>query len=687
MLSPDGVLVGPLPELADSELVELHRLMVWARVVDRRAYAAQRQGRIGTYPMIEGHEAAQVGAAAAFGQDDFLYPGYRELGVQIARGMPLEVLMAYWRGHPNNRWDPYRFAMMSISVPVGSHLPHAVGHAYQARLDGRSMVTGVFIGDGGTSENDFHSGLNFAGVWRTPTVFICQNNSYAISVPYNKQTASETIAEKAAAYGMPGLRVDGMDVLAVYTATKQAVDRARAGGGPTLIEAVCYRYGAHATADDARRYRDISEEQAWREKDPLPRMARYLESCGLLSREMSVEMEREAHASFEAALAVVEAAPLPGTDDIIRHAYTKIPAALIDQLHAIEGLRGAEPTPISESEIWRVGQDPTVAGPTQAMTIADAINRTLHDEMDRDPSTVVLGEDVGIAGGVFRITDGLQTRFGEERVIDTPLNESGIVGAAIGMAVAGGRPIAEIQFDGFVYPAFDQIVSHLGRIRYRTRGNVSMPVVIRFPTGAGIGAHEHHCDSPEAYFMHAPGLVVVIPSNPYDAKGLLTAAIRSDDPVIFLEPKSLYRSTRQEVPTASYEIPLGRARIVRSGQDATVVTYGSTTPMCATAAERLAAEDIHIEVIDLRTIYPWDIETVTESVARTGRLLVVQEAKRTGGVAAEIAAEVGERCGWDLDAPVRRLAATDAPWPQFAIESHALITAQMIEAEIRQLLA
>jgi pyruvate dehydrogenase E1 component beta subunit len=319
------------------------------------------------------------------------------------------------------------------------------------------------------------------------------------------------------------------------------------------------------------------------------------------------------------------------------------------------------------------------------MTMAEAINAALREEMAVDPSTVILGEDVAVAGGVFRISAGLFEAFGEERVLDTPINESGIVGTAIGMAMAGARPIAEIQFEGFSYPAFDQIASHLGRIRFRSRGHTHLPMVVRMPNGAGIGAHEHHCDSPEAYFAHVPGVIVVVPSSPIDAKGLLTAAIRSDDPVIFLEPKVLYRAGREDVPDAAYELTLGRARTRRSGTDLTLVTYGGMVPVSLRAAEAVVAEGIDVEVIDLRTIYPWDVETVEASVRRTGKLLFVQEPQRTGGVGAEVVAEIAERCGYDLAAPPRRFTATDAPWPQFAIEKHALLTDDMIAAEIRDL--
>ncbi len=674
VLAPDGSVVGPLPDLDDTALVSLYQHMVRARAFDRRATAAQRQGRLGTYAIMEGHEAAQIGSAAALGDNDFVYPGYREHGVQLTRGMPLHVLLAYWRGLPNVDWDVHALRMMSITVPIGSHLPHAVGHAYASRLAGDDVVTLAYIGDGGTSENDFHSGLNFAGVWKTPTVFVCQNNGYAISVPYARQTASDTIAQKGAAYGMPGVRVDGMDVLATYTATREAVDRAHAGGGPTLIEAVCYRFGPHATADDARLYRSADEEEAWRPRDPLVRYRAFLAGRDLWDDAAEAALWESAGAEVNAAIEAIDAAPLPERSDAVRHSFARIPRAVVDQFHASQRARGEEPTDFPADEVWdTTGEETPTQGATERWTMAEAINAALHQGMERDPDVVVLGEDIGVAGGVFRITEGLQTRFGPDRVMDTPLNESGIVGAAIGMAVAGARPVAEIQFDGFVYPAFDQIVSHLGRLRYRTRGHLSVPVVVRMPNGAGIGAHEHHCDSPEAYFVHAPGLVVVVPSSPADAKGLLASALESPDPVVFLEPKVLYRAGREDVPTDHYTIPLGKARVRRTGTDLTLVTYGGMVPPSLAAAGEAGAEGIEVEVIDLRTLYPWDVATVQESVERTGRLLVVQEPQRTGGVAAEIAAEMAERCGYSLEAPLRRVAATDAGWPQFAIESHALI--------------
>lgn len=687
IVDADGQLVADAPWLTEDLALNMYRNMVFTRVFDRRATAAQRQGRLGTYAIAEGHEAIQVGSAIALRDQDFIYPGYREHGVHIAKGMSYETILAYWRGLPNASWDPAELKQMVITVPIGSHLPHAVGHAYAERLKGNNVVTATYIGDGGTSENDFHSGLNFAGVWKTPTVFIVSNNFYAISVPYEQQTAADWLADKALGYGIPAERVNGFDVLAVYDATRRAVERGAAGEGPTLIEAICYRFGPHATADDPALYRTKEEEELWRPLDPIDRMRSFVVNAGWWDEVAEEQLVAEATKAFDEALDNVSDLELPPRVDIITEAFERVPASMVEQLHRLEDGAGEQRSEIPTSQQWVVGDDVLPSGPATEMTMADAINSALQQEMAADPTVVLLGEDVAVAGGVFRISEGLLEAFGSGRVIDTPINESGIVGTAIGMAMAGIRPIAEIQFEGFSYPAFDQIASHLGRIRFRARGNTSLPMVVRMPNGAGIGAHEHHCDSPEAYFAHVPGLIVVVPSSPADAKGLLAAAIRSNDPVMFLEPKVLYRAGKEMVPDSAYELPLGRARIRREGSAATLVTYGGMVPVSLRAAEMVASEGVDVEVIDLRTVYPWDFETVAESVAKTGRMLFVQEPQRSGGIGAEVVAEIAERCGYDLVAPPRRLAATDAPWPQFAIEKHALITDTMVASELRGLAA
>ncbi|REK21972.1 MAG: pyruvate dehydrogenase (acetyl-transferring) E1 component subunit alpha [Actinobacteria bacterium] len=685
VIDAEGKLVDDDPGLDPELYQKMYRNMVLARELDRRMLALQRQGRIGTYAMLEGQEAVQIGSALALQPNDFVFPSYREHGVQITRGLPMEALLAYWKGLPNSRWDIEKHRTGIVTVPIATQLPHAVGYSYVSKLRGDDTVTAVYFGDGATSEVDFHSGMNFAGVWKTPTVFICANNLYAISVPYEKQTASRTIAQKAEAYGFKGIRVDGMDPVALYLATRIAAKRARNGKGPTLIEALTYRYGPHATADDPSLYRDDSEVEEWKRKDPIERLRKFLEERGEWDERIGEKVAMEIADLVNASITSIEAEPLPERDDAVRQGYSKIPPHVIEQLHAMQDAHGEDRTAFSADEIWNVGDDPDFADmETESLTLAGAINQTLHQAMERDDSIIVLGEDVGISGGVFRITEGLQDKFGDERVIDTPLNESGIVGSAIGMALNGARPVAEIQFDGFVYPAFDQIVSHLGRFRFRTRGSSTVPVVVRFPNGAGIGAHEHHCDSPEAYFVHAPGLVVVCPSSPRDAKGLLTAALEGEDPVVFLEPKVLYRAGREDVPTGHYKIPIGRARIRREGRDLTLVTYGGLVPKALRAADEAEAS---VEVIDLRTLFPWDREMVLESVRKTGRLLLVQEPQGSAGVAAEVASVVAEKAMYDLKGPIVRITGFDMPWVQFAIEEHALVDTERIAAGISQALA
>ena len=687
VLDPDGQLVGDDPDLDDKELLELYRLMVLSRQFDRKAVSLQRQGRIGTYPMLEGHEAAQIGSAFALGSENWVYPSYREHGVQLARGLPIEVVLSYWRGLPNRDWDVHKYRMNITTVPIASQLPHAVGHAYAARLSGEDLVTATYFGDGATSENDFHSGMNFAGVWNVPTVFICANNLWAISVPVHMQTAARALSDKAIGYGMPGRQVDGMDVLATYTATREAVDRARNGGGPTFIEAMTYRFGAHATADDARLYRSEEKEQAWRAKDPIERLRKFLIDHGKWSSAIDEQIDQEVASQVTQAIETIESWELPERHDSIRHAYSRIPIDLVRQLTTAQRRDGQTETEFDSSDLWEIGDDNVPEGPTRRWTMAEAINGALHEGMDARPETVLLGQDVAKAGGVFRITEGLLDTFGDDRVIDTPLSETGIVGTAVGMATAGARVIAEIQFDGFVYPTFDQIVSHLARTRFRTRGNVHLPIVVRWPNGGGIGAHEFHCDSPEAYFAHTAGLTVVIPSTPIDAKGLLAAALASEDPVIFLEPKVLYRGEREDVPSEHYTLPIGRARIRRAGGDLTIVTYGGMVPVALEAAETLAAAGVDAEVIDLRTLKPWDRETVLSSVEKTGRLVLVQEPARTAGIAAEVSATVAEEAIFSLKAPIIRVTGFDAPWPQFAVEDHALITQQRVASACHEAMA
>ena len=688
VLQPDGTVA--LPEVAQRYspelLTRIYSEMVAGRTLDRRMMALQRQGRMGTFAPMEGQEAVAVGSVLALAPEDWIFPSYREHSAVLGRGLPLAALLELYRGHGYANWDVRGLGIGLYTIPISTHIPHAVGRAYYGALRGDPGVTVAFFGDGATSASDFHSGMNFAGVWNLPVVFVCSNNQYAISMPVSSQTGSETLSQKAVAYGFEGVRVDGMDALAVHTAVAEAARKAREGGGPTLIEAVCYRFGPHATADDPGRYRSREEELSWRDQDPLIRMRAHLENRGMWDDQIEKDAVEEMEAAIDEVIAEIEGRPPPPRSKTITQVYERIPESLAEQYRSSREARGRAPRDLS-AQLWRIGEDPPRdPEPYERWNMAQALNAALGEAMERYPEAVILGEDVGRAGGVFRITEDLQVKYGAERVVDTPLCETGILGTAIGMAIAGARPIVEIQFDGFLYNCFEQIATHLSRMRYRTQGGLDLPIVVRFPNGAGINAHEFHNESPEALFCHLPGLVVVCPSTPTDAKGLLAAAIDSPDPVVFAEPKVLYRAVRESVPSGYYTVPIGRAATRRAGSDVTVVTYGGMVPVALRAAEQLESE-ASVEVIDLRTLYPWDTEAVLSSVSRTGRLVVVQEPPHTAGMAAEISATVAEEAIYDLAAPVVRVTGFDAPLPPFAYESYGVLDTPDVTAGILRSLA
>ena len=687
ILDPSGELVGVAPAFDDDGLIDTYRKLLTARLVDEKLLSLQRQGRMPAYYQSSGQEAA-VGAALALRPTDWIFTAYRELPFWIARGMELRSAVGFWLGIPDDDdiWDVTGRRITRLNATIGTHLPHAVGFGYAQRLRGEDTATMVIFGDGATSESDFHAAMNFAGVWKTPTIFLCQNNQVAQSTTVDRQTAAETLAHKAQAYGFPGIRVDGMDVLAMYDATAEALARARAGDGPTFIEMYTYRYAPHSTYDGTPVYRTDEEEAQWRAKDPLIRMRTLLEHKGLWEASEEETMRHSLSAELEALVDELEARPGVGRDYSPRHLFDRIPAPLLAQLHREQDDLGEPRTEVPPEEVWLIGPEPTPSGETRRLDLTEALNLTLTAAFERDETLIALGEDVGLEGGVFRVTEHLQERYGDQRVIDTPLCETGIVGTSVGMAMAGLRPVAEMEFAGFAYPAFDQIVGHVGRIRWRYRGHLTAPVVVRLPVGTNIEAYEFHTDSPESYFVHAPGLVVVYPSTPYDAKGLLETALASPDPVMFFEPIALYRGLEEEVPIEPYAIPFGRAAIRRAGDDVTVVTFGPPQHEAVKAADALAADGVSVEVIDLRTLYPWDTETVLASMARTGRLVVAHEDHLSGGLGAEIVATVAEHGAYHLETPPVRVTHMDVFWGPTQLEGFSTITADRIAAGVRRAL-
>jgi len=502
----------------------------------------------------------------------------------------------------------------------------------------------VFSGDGGTSEGDFHEALNLAAVWRLPVVFVVENNGWGLSTPTAEQYACADLADRAAGYGMPGVVVDGNDVLAVVAAVGDAADRGRRGDGPTLIEAKTYRMRGHEEASGTG-YVPPDELARWAQLDPLLRFESVLDGRGVLpapEREaLRVEIAAEVDARVEAALAA------PEPDSTVERETAAVFAA-----------PGRRATSASADP---AGERPPV-GPPVDLRYLDAISDGLREAMRADDRVVLLGQDIAEYGGAFKVTDGFVAEFGKERVRNTPIIESGALGCALGLALDGFHPMVEMQFGDFISCGFNQIVNNLATTHYRWGAPV--PVVIRAPVGGGMGAGPFHSQNVEGYFANVPGLRIVSPATPADAKGLLLAAFDDSNPVLYLEHKALYRAERGPVPAGWHTVPFGAARIARPGRDATVVTYGIGVRWALETAGILADNGAgDVEVIDLRSLRPWDTKTVLASVERTGRALVLHEAPLTGGFGGEIAAVIGERAFAHLDAPVVRVGSTDTPVP------------------------
>jgi len=663
-LTPDGTIRGKEPSMSPALLRRLYENMVFGRVFDEKASNLSTLKEIGTYAPGKGQEGAQVGLVSALGTGDWYIPMYRDSAGMIAFGMPAHQLLQYWGGDERGMQIPDTINMLPLAVPVATQFPHAVGLAMARRLQGEKSVVLTCTGDGGTSKGDFHEALNFAGVYDLPVIFCVENNQWAISVKRVRQTASMTIAQKAVAYGFEGILVDGNDVVAAYEATSYAVEKARRGGGPTLLEFFTYRLGPHTTAElVSNKLKSPDEMAEWEKRSPITRLEKYLSSRGLLDDAAKEAIAKEAHERMAEAVAAYRATPPADPTVMFDYMYSSLTPALAEERAEAFGV---EPT-----EVEPLAAEPRVSGGRPGVNIRNAVNMGLREGMKRDDRVVVFGEDVGENGGVFQVTRGLQDEFGPDRVFDTPLAELGIAGMFVGLSMGGVVPVAEFQFDGFTTPAFDQIFSHVARMRNRTRGRYVPRGVIRFPYGAGIRAPEHHSDSPETYYSHTPGLKVVIPSNPFDAKGLLCSALKEPDPIIFMEPKRLYDSPKMQVPEEEYAIPIGRAKVAREGTDVTLVSYGAMMVPTLQAAEELQGErSVSAEVVDLRTVSPLDFDTIVGSVQKTGRIVIVHEAPRTLGIGAEIAATVADRALDYLKAPVKRVTGFDTVVPLAKLEDY-----------------
>jgi len=650
-LELDSVIDHTALGLSHDDLLALYRNMVLARRLDERMWALNRQGRVPFVVSVSGHEATQVGAAAAIDPTrDWSLPYYRDTAFALSIGIsPEDVFAGVFskasdpssggRQMPSH-WSEPDLNILSQSSVIGVQYPHACGIAYRLQQTGSDGVVVVDGGEGSTSEGDWHEAMNFAGIHKLPVVFLIQNNLYAISVPAASEVAGQ-VADRAIGYGMPGVVVDGNNVLEVYGAMTAAVERARNGEGPTLIEAKTYRYYAHTSDDDDKLYRSREEVELWRRKDPIPNFRQYLVEQRVLSDAHEKEIDQEIADVIAAAVKSTESAPDP--TDPLAHVYAK-------PIEPVDAVTEIEPDPVGETK-----------------NIIEAVNMGLHELMAADDRMIVFGEDVADPkGGVFKATKGLTDAFGEDRSFNTPLAEALVIGLGVGLAAAGARPCAEIQFADFIHPGFDQIVSELARISYRSNGRWNMPVTIRVPYGGGIHGAMYHSQSIEAFYAHVPGLKVVVPSTPADAVGLLRSAMEDPDPVMVLEPKKLYRLVKGPVPVGDHRVPIGKAALRRKGDDLTIIAYGAMSHFAVQAADQLAEEGIDVTVLDLRSLRPLDWPSIEAAVTRTSKVLIVHEDNQFLGYGAEVAAQIAEKSFEWLDAPVRRYAAPEIPAFPFA---------------------
>ncbi len=653
--------------LTVEKLEGLYQTMVRIRRFDEKTAELFSSGLVkGTAHSYVGQEAVATGACAPLRHDDAVVGNHRGHGHCIAKGARVDRMMAELMGrvtgYCRGLGGSMHIADLDLNILgcngiVAAGVPIGAGAALAAKLTGTDRVVVAFFGDGGANQGVVYEVLNLATVWKLPLIFVCENNQYALSTSAARTTAGEGVVARARAFGIPAVRVEGNDVLAVYEAVAAAVTRARMGEGPSLVEALTYRWGGLSMRANLPEYRTKQEELEWMERDPIARLERrLLEEHGVT--EMRIKEAREA-----------------------------IERDLEEAVRVATG--SAEPTvELMEASVYaphiQVSEPATRAG--REITAAEALGEALRQEMTRDERVFIMGEDVGLIGGIFGVTRGLRETFGDDRVRDTPITEPAFCGMGVGAAIAGLRPVVEVQIFDFVTLMMDQIVNQAAKFRYMLGGAPTVPLVIRGPQGGGIRLAAQHSQSLEAWFIHIPGLVVVAPSTPYDAKGLLAAAIREDNPVIFLEHKMLY-PLKGPVPAEPYAIPLGRADVKHAGTDVTVVATQMMVHRALGAAADLEKEGISVEVIDPRTLVPLDEATILDSVRKTGRLVIAHEAVKRGGFGAEIAALVTEQALDYLDAPVVRVAARNVPMPyNDRLELATIPSREDIVAAIRSLL-
>jgi len=652
-------------DYTDDDLLELYRGIVLPRMIEEKMLILLRQGRVSKWFSGIGQEAIAVGATLALEKDEYILPLHRNLGVFTCRDMPLDRLFAQFQGKETGftkgRDRSFHFGsqehhIVGMISHLGPQLAIADGIALADLLDKKEKVTLVFSGDGGASEGDFHEALNVAAVWNLPVIFMIENNGYGLSTPSSEQFKFTNFIDKGPAYGIDALQVDGNNVVEVYHTVRQAAARIRKKPGPILIEAMTFRMRGHEEASGTK-YVPQELFERWSKKDPVSNFEKYLLDEKVLTPRLMANVREELKNQIEEGLEKAFAVPMP-------EANVAVELADMYKPFSPEVINSATPA-------------------TSEKRFVDAVSDALRQSMEKYPDLVLMGQDIAEYGGVFKVTEGFVAAFGKERVRNTPLCESAIVGAGLGLSIKGKKSVIEMQFADFVTCAFNQIVNNLAKSHYRWGQHAD--VVIRMPTGAGTAAGPFHSQSNEAWFFHTPGLKIVYPSSPYDAKGLLNAAIEDPNPVLYFEHKVLYRSVASQIPDDYYTVEIGKAKLVSEGTDLSVITYGMGVHWAKQLLQTMP--DISADILDLRSLLPWDKEAVAQTVKNTGRVLILHEDTLTGGIGAEISAWISENCFQYLDGPVMRVASLDMAVPFSPPLEQAFLPVQRLKEKIEKLRA
>lgn len=628
-------------QYGDELLKQLYVQLLRPRLIEEKMLILLRQNKISKWFSGIGQEAISVGLTMALQNDEYILPMHRNLGVFTCRNLPLDRLFSQWQGtlhgYTKGRDRSFHFGtnehhIVGMISHLGPQNGIADGIALASRLKREAKVTAVFNGDGGTSEGDFHEAVNVAAVWDLPVLFIIENNGWGLSTPSFEQFRCESFADKGIGYGMDAVSIDGNNVLEVYDTIRLLSENMRQNPRPVLVECRTFRMRGHEEASGTK-YVPKEQLEEWAKKDPLENFEHFLLGEKIIDESFSLESRKRIKTEIEEALetAFHQSYPTPETALELKDVY----APFEQQLTA----------PASDTQSEK--------------RFLDAIREGLRQSMERFPNLVLMGQDIAEYGGVFKVTEGFVEAFGKDRVRNTPLCESAIIGTALGLSVKGMKSMVEMQFADFVTEGFNQIVNNVAKTHWRW-GQFA-DVVIRMPTGAGTAAGPFHSQSNEAWFFHTPGLKIVYPSNPYDAKGLLCAALEDPNPYLYFEHKLLYRSIKDSIPDDYYTVEVGKAKLVNEGSDLSIITYGMGVHW---ALEILSAmPEVRADVLDLRTLLPWDQEAVATSVKKTNRVLILHEDTLTGGIGAELSAWIAEHCFTYLDAPVKRLGGLDTPIP------------------------